>query len=88
MTKKMDAQKGKTIYLLDRSLKVEVYYEPEDSEFADNICISFCEECPDNERLFIADETNIFLSCDQSKLLAEALLEAVQKSCASSTNQK
>ena len=84
----MDTKKRKSIYLLDRSLKVDVYFEPEDSEYADNICVSICEDCPNNEKLFLADETNIFLSCEQSRQLAEALLDAIQQSNASSANQK
>ena len=84
----MKTKKPKIIYLLDRSLKVEVYYEPEDRAFCDNICISFCEECPEKERIFNADETNIYLSSEQSKKLAKALLAAAKESICSSDNGK
>ena len=29
------------IYILDDSLKIEVYYESNDHEFEDNVCISY-----------------------------------------------
>jgi hypothetical protein len=76
----MTTQMKKSIYLLDRSLKVDVYYEPEDRNFNDNICISFCEECPDYEKIFVADETNIYLTSEQARQLAEALLQATFES--------
>jgi hypothetical protein len=83
----MTAQMNKSIYLLDRSLKVNVYFEPEDRDFNDNICVSCCEECADNEKIFVADETNIYLSHEQAMQLAEALMQAVSES-GSSTDKK
>jgi hypothetical protein len=68
------------IYLLDKSLKVEICYEELDCDFEDNICISFIEECPDEERIFRADETNIYLTPDEASELAEALSRAAQAS--------
>jgi hypothetical protein len=66
------------IYLLDNSLKVEVFYDPSDSEFEDNICICFVEECPDDEKLFLAGETNIYLTPDEACHLAQAVIKAVK----------
>ena len=76
----MTTQAPKSVYLLDRSLKVEVYFEPEDREFNDNICISFCEECPDYEKIFVADETNIYLTSEQAHQLALSLMQAISES--------
>jgi hypothetical protein len=80
----MPTQPQKSIYLLDRSLKVDVYFEPDDRDFKDNICISFCEECPDNEKIFVADETNMFISVEQARHLAEILINAANESETSS----
>ena len=80
-------QVNRSIYLLDRSLKVDVYFEPEDRDFKDNICVSWCEDCPDYEKIFLADETNIYLSKEQALRLAEALMQAVSESGSSAGNK-
>jgi hypothetical protein len=67
-----------SIYLLDNSLKVDVYYDPSDSEFKDNICICFIEECPEDERLFLAGESNIYLTPDEACQFAQALIKAIK----------
>lgn len=73
-----------TVSLLDNSLKVNIYYEETDSSFEDNICISFTEDCADEEKIFRVDETNIFVTPDQACLLILALqraLETYRSSC-------
>jgi hypothetical protein len=67
------------IYLLDDSLSVDIYHECSDEGFEDNICISFWESCPDEERVFIHDETNIYLTVEQARALAEVLMEAARQ---------
>ncbi len=64
------------VMLLDNSLKVEIYYDECDRDFADSICVSFREECPDDERIFRGDETNIYLTPEQAMQLAQALSHA------------
>jgi hypothetical protein len=68
------------IYLLDNSLKVNIFFEEFDSGFDDNICISFCEDCPEEERVFRADETNLYLTKDEATQFAIALLQAIAES--------
>lgn len=68
------------INLLDDSLIVDVYYEQSDSEFNDNICLHFWESCPEEEKVFLAGETNLYLTPDQARKLAEALLQAASAS--------
>jgi len=68
------------ITVLDNSLRVEVYYEPSDCEFEDNICFSVQEECPEVEKLFRADETNMYLTVVEARALAQALLDAAKAS--------
>jgi hypothetical protein len=69
-----------SIYLLDNSLKVDVFFDTEDCDFNDNICVRFTEECPEEEKLFWAGETNIYLTPDQARQLARVLLEAAEAS--------
>jgi hypothetical protein len=68
------------IYLLDKSLKVEIFFDPEDSDFNDNVCVRFTEECPEEEKLFWAGETNIYLTPDQARQLAQVLIKAAEAS--------
>ena len=64
------------IWILDDSLRISIYYEEEDCRFKDNICISVYESCPDNEKIMIADETNLFLTPEQAQTLSEAFRTA------------
>jgi hypothetical protein len=68
------------VYLLDKSVKVEIYYEEKDCSFEDNICASFLERCPEDEKIFRAIETNIYLTAKQARQLAKQLLAAAETS--------
>ncbi len=68
------------VMLLDNSLKVSIFYDECDCEFKDNICVKIIETCPDEERLFRADETNLFLTPEQASQLAHALVMASRRS--------
>ena len=68
------------IYLLDNSLRVEIFFEQNDSNFTDNICISICEDCPEEEKLFRADETNMYITKQEAQQLITALLRAIAES--------
>ncbi len=68
------------ILLLDESLRVRVYYECDDCDYDDNICVSIIEECPDDEKVLIAGETNLYLTPEQAKKLAMALIHAANNS--------
>ena len=70
-----------TIYLLDHSLKVDVFYDQDDCEYGDNICVSILESCPDEERIFKYDELNLYLTSEEARQLAEMLLSASKESC-------
>lgn len=69
------------VLLLDNSLKVEVYCDEMDSDFEDNICISFVEECPEDEKIFKADETNIYLTPQQAEKFGNLLVRAAKLGC-------
>jgi hypothetical protein len=68
------------ISLLENTLVIDVFYEKTDSEFDDNICVSFAEPCEEEERLFRACETNIYLTAREARQLAQALLEIADES--------
>lgn len=68
------------IMLLDNSLRVRIYYDCDDCDYNDNICVSILEECPDEEKVFIGDETNLYLTPEQAQSLAMALIKAANQS--------
>jgi len=69
-----------SIYLLDRTLKVDIFYECEDHDLEDNICVSIVEDCLPAEQLLRAGETHIYLTPDEARKLGEALLDAARLS--------
>ncbi len=69
-----------TISLLDGSLKIDVFYDCKDRQFEDHICIKVVEDCPEDEKIFYAGETNIYLTPEQARQISNALLKAVDQS--------
>lgn len=69
-----------SIYLLENTLQIEIFYEFEDHDLEDNICLSIKECCPPDERLFRSGKTNIFLTNEEARQLGEALIEASEQS--------
>lgn len=69
-----------TISLLDGSLKIEIFYDCKDSQFEDHICVKIVEDCPEDEKIFYAGETNIYLTPEQARQISNALLKAVKQS--------
>ena len=66
--------------LLGGELIVKICYENLDKEFDDNICLSLKESCPDETRIFRAAETNLFITAEEARKLAEMLLTAADSS--------
>ena len=64
------------IYLLDNTLKVEIIYEANESTYDDNICVCIIEECPEDEKIFRYDESNLYLTAEQARQLARMLKAA------------
>lgn len=75
----------KPIELLDNTLQVEVRYEREDKDLVDNICIKVSETCPEEEKIFVHDESHLYITREQAQALADALLKAVEKSGAAAS---
>lgn len=68
------------IPLLDNSLHVEVYFEKTDADLEDNICLCITETCNEEEKLFRAAQTHIYLTVKEAQTLAQALIDAVDAS--------
>jgi hypothetical protein len=68
------------IELLGGCLVVDLFFEENDSEFDDNVCLRFTEPCSTDEWLFKAGETNIFLTAVEARHVAQALLKIAEES--------
>jgi len=69
-----------SIHLLENTLKVNIYYDEKDCAYDDNICVSILEDCPEEEKLFRANETNMYLTPEQAIQLIQALTAATSES--------
>ncbi len=69
-----------TINLLEGALQIDIFYDCEDQDLEDNICVQVIESCPSDERLLRAGQTHIFLTPSQARELGGALLQAAQHS--------
>jgi hypothetical protein len=68
------------ISLCNDTIFVEVYFDQSESLYEDNITLSFTEECPENEKVFRVDETNILMTAEQARKLGMALIKAAEES--------
>jgi hypothetical protein len=68
------------MYLLDKTLQVDIYYDCEDHDLEDNICVSILERCPPAEQILRAGETHLYLTPDEARQLGEALVQAAEHS--------
>ena len=66
--------------LLGGELIVKICYENLDKEYDDNVCLIFNEPCLDETRIFRAAETNLFITPQEARKLAEMLLAAAEAS--------
>ena len=70
----------KPILLLDESLQVEIFFESDDCGYEDNICLKITESCPDEEKVFLHDESHLYLTPAQAQELVNALDQAIKLS--------
>jgi len=68
------------IDLLNSSLKIEIFFDANDREYEDNICICIQEYGPEDEKILYAGETNLFISAEEARKLAQMLLAAADHS--------
>jgi hypothetical protein len=69
-----------TIHLLEGTLEVDIFYECEDQDLEDNICIRVIERCPPEEKLLKVGQTHLYLTAAQARQLGEMLLHAASHS--------
>ena len=69
-----------TLEILNGSMQLEIYFDKSDREYDDNICVCIKETCPEDEKIMYATETNIYLTSDQARTLAEMLQKAADQS--------
>lgn len=72
------------IKLLKGALLVQIQFEKSDSEYDDNICLCFEEPCHDDERIFRGDQTHLYLTANEARNLANALMVVAEESDVSS----
>lgn len=70
----------KSIYLLDDTLEVTIFFESKDRDLTDNICMVVNESCPEEEKVFKHDETHLYFTREQALALARAFISAVEQS--------
>ena len=68
------------IEILNGSMRIEIFYERQDRDYEDNICVCVKETGPEEEKTMYANETNFFITAEQARRLAEMLLKASDQS--------
>jgi len=80
VTKEQVSEEEMSIDLLNGSLKIEIFYDKNDKEYEDNVCLCIKEACPDEEKVLYAKETNLYITPEQARKIAKMLIEAANKS--------
>jgi len=68
------------IKILNGSMSIEIFFDKQDREYEDNICICIKESGPDDEKIMYAHETNVFLTPEQARELSQMLNIAADQS--------
>ena len=68
------------IELINGSLIIDVYFDKNDREYDDNICVCLKETGPEDEKILYANETNLLITADEARKLAELLIAAADSS--------
>ncbi len=68
------------IDVLNGSLNIDVYFDKEDREYDDNICVCLKETGPEDEKILYASETNLLITAEEARKLAELLNAAADSS--------
>jgi hypothetical protein len=77
-----------TLYLLDQTLQIDIFYDCEDQDLEDNICLTVVESCPPAEKILRSGKTHLYLTPAESRALGEALLAAADRSASDRTPQE
>lgn len=68
------------IELLNGSLILDIFFEKRDREYEDNICLQFKESGPDEEKIFYANETYLYITPEQARQLSQMLNQVADTS--------
>jgi hypothetical protein len=68
------------IEILNGSLKIDIFFDKNDKEYDDNICVCLKEFGPEDEKILYAGETDLFITTEEARKLAEMLIEAAENS--------
>lgn len=66
--------------LMNGSLQVDVFFDQKDKHYDDNICLCIREHSPEDEKVLYAEETNLFITPEEARQFAQALLDAAEQS--------
>jgi len=66
--------------LMNGSMTVEIFYDKRDKDYEDNICICLKESGPEDERVLYAEETNLYITPENARELADLLMKAADRS--------
>jgi hypothetical protein len=68
------------VEILNGSLKIDIFFDKSDKEYDDNICVCLKEFGPEDEKILYAGETDLFITAEEARKLAEMLTEAAVRS--------
>ena len=68
------------VELMNGSLQVDVFFDQKDKHYDDNICICIQEHSEEDEKVFYAEETNLFITPEEARQFAKILLDAAEQS--------
>ena len=65
------------VKILDNTLTFEAFIDHEDAGFEDDVCLRFTETCPEEEKVFYAGESNLYVTREQARQIAEEILKSL-----------
>ncbi len=65
------------VKILDNTLTFEAFIDHEDAGFEDDVCLRFTETCPEEEKVFYAGESNLYVTREQARQIAKEILKAL-----------
>ena len=65
------------VKILDDTLTFEAFIDHEDSGFEDDVCLRFTETCPEEEKVFYAGESNLYVTRQQARQIVGEILKAL-----------
>lgn len=67
------------VTFMENTLKFEAFIDREDPTAEDNVCLRFTEDCPEEEKVFYAGESTLYLTREQARGIAEEILRVLKE---------